>query len=206
MSIWSPTYQQSVFKRHHTDKHFSEFLPTRRRQKSTGIDMEQNYVTVTLCVPIVQRFARSVGVKLLVSCYTVAAAQTQVPPTSPPPPRPVYPSSVWTSKDAYETSHRPLYYVDLACVQLAEVAGRRFIAVIPPNQLTARRSTAARIRYVLFSWRRRFTRPSPSRSSCNKGFCTSRVSRKKAEDKSRPLPGLLIDDILGSQKLTAGLW
>ena len=48
--------------------------------------MEQNYVTVTLCVPIVQRFARSVGVKLLVSCYTVAAAPTQVPPTSPPPP------------------------------------------------------------------------------------------------------------------------
>ena len=25
------------------------FLPTRRRQKSTGTDMEQNYVTVTLC-------------------------------------------------------------------------------------------------------------------------------------------------------------
>jgi len=27
----------------------SEFLPTRWWQKSTGIDMEQNYVTVTLC-------------------------------------------------------------------------------------------------------------------------------------------------------------
>ena len=27
-----------------------EFLPTRWRQKSTGIDMEQNYVTVTLCI------------------------------------------------------------------------------------------------------------------------------------------------------------
>ena len=28
-------------KRHHSDKHFSEFLPTRWRQKATGIDMEQ---------------------------------------------------------------------------------------------------------------------------------------------------------------------
>ena len=34
------------FKRYHSDKHFPEFLPTRWRQKSTGIDMEQNYVTV----------------------------------------------------------------------------------------------------------------------------------------------------------------
>jgi len=25
MSIWSLTYQQSVFKRYHSDKHFSEF-------------------------------------------------------------------------------------------------------------------------------------------------------------------------------------
>jgi len=32
------------------DKHFSEFLPARWRQKSTGIDMEQNYVTVTLAL------------------------------------------------------------------------------------------------------------------------------------------------------------
>jgi len=43
MSIWSLTYQQSLFKRYHSDKHFSEFLPTRWRQKSTGTDMEQNY-------------------------------------------------------------------------------------------------------------------------------------------------------------------
>jgi len=40
-------YQQSVFKRYHSDKHFSQFLPTRRRQKSAGTNMEQNYVTVT---------------------------------------------------------------------------------------------------------------------------------------------------------------
>ena len=44
------TYEQSVFNRYHSDKHFSEFLPTRWRQKSTGIDMEQNYVTVSLCI------------------------------------------------------------------------------------------------------------------------------------------------------------
>jgi len=35
-------------KRSDSDKHFSEFLSTRWRQKSTGVDMEQNYVTVTL--------------------------------------------------------------------------------------------------------------------------------------------------------------
>ena len=48
ISTWSLTYQQNVFKRYHSIKHFSEFLPTRWRQKSTGIDMEQNYVTITL--------------------------------------------------------------------------------------------------------------------------------------------------------------
>jgi len=34
-------YQQSIFKRYHSDKHFSEFLPKRWRQKSAGTDMEQ---------------------------------------------------------------------------------------------------------------------------------------------------------------------
>jgi len=52
MSTWSLTYKQSVFKRYRSDEHFSEFLPTRWRQKSTGTDMEQNYVTVTLCIQI----------------------------------------------------------------------------------------------------------------------------------------------------------
>ena len=42
------TCQQSVFKRYHSDKHFSQFLPTKWRQKSTGIDMEQHYVTVSI--------------------------------------------------------------------------------------------------------------------------------------------------------------
>jgi len=40
--------EQSVFKRYHSDKHLSEVLPTRWRQKSAGTDMEQNYITVTL--------------------------------------------------------------------------------------------------------------------------------------------------------------
>jgi len=47
--IWH-WYRQSVFKRYRSDKHFWEFLvflSTRWRQKSTGIDMESNYVTVT---------------------------------------------------------------------------------------------------------------------------------------------------------------
>ena len=34
----------------HGDTHFSEFLPAIWRQKSTGTDMEQNYVTVSLCI------------------------------------------------------------------------------------------------------------------------------------------------------------
>ena len=38
-----------IFKRYHSDKHFSECLTKRWRQKSTGTDMEQNYVTVFLC-------------------------------------------------------------------------------------------------------------------------------------------------------------
>ena len=44
---------KAYFLKHcHGDKQFSEFLPTRWRQKSTGIDLEQNYVTVTLCISI----------------------------------------------------------------------------------------------------------------------------------------------------------
>jgi len=41
-----------LFKRYHTDKHVSQILPTRWRQKSTGINMEQNCVNVTLCMYI----------------------------------------------------------------------------------------------------------------------------------------------------------
>ena len=53
MSIWSLTDQQSVFKCYHSDKHFSQFLPTRWRQKWTWIDMQQNYITVTRCINVV---------------------------------------------------------------------------------------------------------------------------------------------------------
>jgi len=44
------TYRQRVFKRCHSDKHFSEFFLQDGGKKSNGIDMEQNYVTVTLCI------------------------------------------------------------------------------------------------------------------------------------------------------------
>jgi len=48
MSIRSLTYQQSVSKRYHSDKHFWEFYLQDGAQKSTDIDTEQNYVSVTL--------------------------------------------------------------------------------------------------------------------------------------------------------------
>ena len=56
------------------------FLPTRWRQKSTGIDMEQNYVTVTLCIIL--------GLLLLIitiitnrySCYSCARGSGNVGP------------------------------------------------------------------------------------------------------------------------------
>jgi len=41
---------KNIFKCYLGDEHFKEFLPTRWRQKSTGIDMEQNDVTVTLYI------------------------------------------------------------------------------------------------------------------------------------------------------------
>ena len=44
------TWEQGVFKRYHSDKHFSQFFPTRRRQKSTGIDADQNCIAVALCI------------------------------------------------------------------------------------------------------------------------------------------------------------
>jgi len=40
--------------RYHSDKHYSEFLPTRWQQKSTGINVEQNCITVTLCIKKLQ--------------------------------------------------------------------------------------------------------------------------------------------------------
>jgi len=50
MSILSPSYQQSVFKHYHSDKYLSEFyLQDGDKNQLYSIDMEQNYVTVTLC-------------------------------------------------------------------------------------------------------------------------------------------------------------
>ena len=47
--MWSPPYHRSIFKRYRSDRHFSEFLPTRWRQKLTGIDLEQK-VSPLLCI------------------------------------------------------------------------------------------------------------------------------------------------------------
>ena len=55
MSLWSLTYWQSVFKRHHSDKHFSQsFLPTRWRQNQQIYRTIWNEITsvsryVTVC-------------------------------------------------------------------------------------------------------------------------------------------------------------
>ena len=38
------------FNRYHSDKHFPEFYLQDGGKKTTGIDMEQNDVTVTLCI------------------------------------------------------------------------------------------------------------------------------------------------------------
>jgi len=77
MSIRSLTYQQSVFKCYHGDKHFSEFLRRRWRQKSTGIglDMGQNYATVTLCtaMTLLSCLHSVVGGIMLWGCPSVCA-------------------------------------------------------------------------------------------------------------------------------------
>ena len=48
MSIRSLTYQQSVFKRYHSDKHFSEFLPTRWWRKRAGTKLRHCHRIYTL--------------------------------------------------------------------------------------------------------------------------------------------------------------
>ena len=50
--IWSPTYQQQVFKRYHGDERFSTLksFTYKMAAKSTDTDMEQNYATVTQCI------------------------------------------------------------------------------------------------------------------------------------------------------------
>ena len=50
MSIWSLTYQQSIFNWCHSDKQLSEFYLQDGGKNSTSIDTEQNYVNVTACI------------------------------------------------------------------------------------------------------------------------------------------------------------
>jgi len=47
MSIWSLAYQQSVLKRY-------DSFTYKMAVESSGIDMEQNYVTVILCIKTLQ--------------------------------------------------------------------------------------------------------------------------------------------------------
>ena len=61
MSIWSLIYrQQSVFKSYHSDRHFSEFLPTRWRQKWTGIDMQKlrHCHPMYNCIPCIKNLVK----------------------------------------------------------------------------------------------------------------------------------------------------
>ena len=48
----SNLYWQSVFKWYHSNKHFSQFYPQDGGEiiKPASIDMERNYVIVTLCI------------------------------------------------------------------------------------------------------------------------------------------------------------
>ena len=50
MSIWLLTYKQSVFKRYKVTHISQSFYIQDGEKKSTGIDMEQNYVTVIPCI------------------------------------------------------------------------------------------------------------------------------------------------------------
>jgi len=54
-------HADNAYKRYHSDKHLSEFLPRIWRQISFAIDMEQNYmyVTVTLCIKVMSTVAYS---------------------------------------------------------------------------------------------------------------------------------------------------
>jgi len=57
MVSWSLTYQQNVFRKYHSrPNRFLSGLPTRWRRKTAGVDMKQNYVTVTLCVMFIVCF------------------------------------------------------------------------------------------------------------------------------------------------------
>ena len=66
----STDLQSKRIYRCHSDKHFSQFLPTRWRRLSTGIDKEQNYATVTLCIQRSDQYFCCSPVRVLLLHYT----------------------------------------------------------------------------------------------------------------------------------------
>jgi len=66
----STALQSKRIYRCHSDKHFSQFLPTRWRRLSTGIDKEQNYATVTLCIQRSDQYFCCSPVRVLLLHYT----------------------------------------------------------------------------------------------------------------------------------------
>ena len=123
MSTSSLTYQQSAFKRYHSAKHFSEFLPTRWRQKSTGIDMEPNYVTVTLC--IINRAA--VGTEFL-SPY---APHTHGDPHGSPYPR--QSSGLPWGRNFYLHTHPILMGIPIPTAEFRAAVGTEFLSLYTPH-------------------------------------------------------------------------
>jgi len=73
MSAWSLAYEQSVLKRYHGDKHFSEFLPTRWRQKSTETKLLHCHPIDGCCSWDCYK-----AVERLVQCRTVAFGSARV--------------------------------------------------------------------------------------------------------------------------------
>ena len=69
MSISPLTYQQSVFKRYHSDKHLSDFYLQDGGKKSTGIDMER---LLRHCHPMYSALGRNFR------SYAAGAAETRL--------------------------------------------------------------------------------------------------------------------------------
>jgi len=59
---------------------FLRVLPTRCRRKPAGIDMEQNYVTVTLCICLDRRILLSEGLRKCSFIRNVSARHSENPP------------------------------------------------------------------------------------------------------------------------------
>jgi len=93
MSTWSLTCQQSVFKRYHSDKHFSEFY-LQDGGKNQLADTEQYYVTVTLLLLI---YSWRGGMQVRARRWRARAAST-VPRTR---------TACRTASAVAPTAHRP---------------------------------------------------------------------------------------------------